>query len=143
MQLVDGNIKFIACGASNYRTNIDWIGWNDYVLEHMGEQGALAWDGEIFAYAPAYKVPVVDTTGAGDLFHAGFAYGLLCGWDLQHTLEFGCAAAGLNCKAHGARGGIKPVRTIERLRAGRKCYPPQYSLAALGRASERAHKARA
>jgi alpha-N-arabinofuranosidase len=35
MQLVDGNIKFIACGASNYRTNIDWIGWNDYVLEHM------------------------------------------------------------------------------------------------------------
>jgi alpha-N-arabinofuranosidase len=35
MQWVDGNAKFIACGASNYRTNIDWIGWNDYVLEHL------------------------------------------------------------------------------------------------------------
>jgi len=113
------------------------------VCATMGEQGALAWDGESFAYAPAYKVPVVDTTGAGDLFHAGFAYGFLCGWDLQHTLEFGCAAAGLNCKAHGARGGMKPVRAIERLRAGRRCYPPQYSVAALGRAAERAHKARA
>lgn len=35
MQWVDRNAKFIACGASNYRTNIDWIGWDDYVLEHM------------------------------------------------------------------------------------------------------------
>jgi alpha-N-arabinofuranosidase len=35
MQWVDRNAKFIACGASNYRTNIDWLGWNDYVLEHM------------------------------------------------------------------------------------------------------------
>jgi sulfofructose kinase len=113
------------------------------VCATMGEQGALAWDGERFCYAPAYKVPVVDTTGAGDLFHAGFAYGLLHAWDLAHTLEFGCAAAGLNCKAHGARGGIHPVRAIERLRAGRKCYPPQYSAAALEHAAVRVHKARA
>jgi alpha-N-arabinofuranosidase len=35
MQWVDRNAKFIACGASNYRTNIDWIGWDDYVLQHM------------------------------------------------------------------------------------------------------------
>ena len=35
MGWVDGNVKFIADGASNYHTNIDWIGWNDYVLEHM------------------------------------------------------------------------------------------------------------
>ena len=35
MQLVDSNIKFIASGASNYRPGIDWIAWNDYVLEHM------------------------------------------------------------------------------------------------------------
>jgi alpha-N-arabinofuranosidase len=35
MQLVERNVKFIACGASNYRTNIDWIGWNNYVLEQM------------------------------------------------------------------------------------------------------------
>lgn len=35
MRLVDKDIKLIASGASNYRPNIDWIGWNDYVLEHM------------------------------------------------------------------------------------------------------------
>ena len=35
MRLVDRNIKFIASGASNYRPGIDWIEWNDYILQHM------------------------------------------------------------------------------------------------------------
>ena len=35
MRLVDRNVKFIADGASNYRTNNDWMAWNDYVLQQM------------------------------------------------------------------------------------------------------------
>jgi alpha-N-arabinofuranosidase len=35
MRLVDRNIKFIACGASNYKPDNAWIDWNDYVLQHM------------------------------------------------------------------------------------------------------------
>jgi alpha-N-arabinofuranosidase len=35
MRLVDGNVKLIADGASNYRKNNDWIAWNDYVLGHL------------------------------------------------------------------------------------------------------------
>jgi len=35
MRLVDSNIKFIACGASNYKPDNAWIDWNDYVLQHM------------------------------------------------------------------------------------------------------------
>ncbi|HEX5397925.1 MAG TPA: alpha-L-arabinofuranosidase C-terminal domain-containing protein [Verrucomicrobiae bacterium] len=35
MRLVDRNVKFIADGASNYRTGNDWIAWDDYVLSHM------------------------------------------------------------------------------------------------------------
>ena len=101
----------------------------------LGEQGALAWDGHRFIYAPAYRVAVVDTTGAGDLFHAGFAYGILRNWELKRTLEFGCAAAALNCKAHGARGGIRSVRAIEKLRTGRVRHPAQYSTAILERAA--------
>jgi sulfofructose kinase len=81
----------------------------------LGEEGVLAWDGERFYYAPAYRVKVVDTIGAGDTFHAGFIYGLLRGWSLQKQLEFGCAAAALNCTGMGARGGIKPVAEIEAL----------------------------
>ena len=83
----------------------------------LGEQGVLAWDGRRFQYAAAYSVPVVDTTGAGDIFHAGFIYGLLQGWALDRQLDFACAAAALNCTGAGARGGIQPVEAIEELMA--------------------------
>jgi len=79
----------------------------------LGEEGVLAWNGTQFHYAPAFCVQPVDTTGAGDIFHAGFIYGLLQGWPLQRQLEFACAAAALNCTAVGARGGIQSVASIE------------------------------
>jgi sulfofructose kinase len=72
----------------------------------LGPDGVLAFDGKEFHYAAAYCVPVVDTTGAGDIFHAGFIFGLLQGWPLSRQLDFACAAAALNCTAVGARGGI-------------------------------------
>jgi sulfofructose kinase len=81
----------------------------------LGEEGVLAWNGKNFSYAPAYQVKVADTIGAGDTFHAGFIYGLLQGWPLQRQLEFGCAAAALNCTGMGARGGIQQVANIEEL----------------------------
>jgi sulfofructose kinase len=80
----------------------------------LGEEGALAWDGSQFNYAAAFRAETVDTTGAGDIFHAGFIYGLLQGWPLQQQLEFASAAAALNCKGLGARGGSESVETIER-----------------------------
>ena len=99
----------------------------------LGEDGVLAWDGRQFYYACAYRVPVVDTTGAGDTFHAGFIYGLLQGWPLERRLDFGCAAAALNCMGVGARGGIQAVEVIENLIATGSRYTPLLDLA--GRAS--------
>src|SRR5438105_1611623 len=87
------------------------------VVLMLGEEGVLAWDGTRFHYAPAFRVETLDTTGAGDIFHAGFIYGLLQGWPLQRQLDFGCAAAAFNCTAIGARGGIQSVDSIERLMA--------------------------
>jgi sulfofructose kinase len=91
------------------------------VCATIGVDGALAWDGSRFWYAPSYKVRVVDTTGAGDLFHAAFSYGILHRWDLQRILDFACAAAGLNCEALGARGGISNLSKVKELqrKAGR------------------------
>lgn len=79
----------------------------------LGEDGVLAWDGKRLHHAPAYRVPVTDTTGAGDIFHAGFIYGLLAGWPLERQLDFACAAAAINCMAVGARGGIGSHEEIE------------------------------
>jgi len=81
----------------------------------LGDEGVLAWDGTQFHYAPAFRVNTVDTTGAGDIFHAGFIFGLLQGWPLPRQLDFACAAAALNCTAVGARGAIQSVDSIQKL----------------------------
>jgi sulfofructose kinase len=83
----------------------------------LGEEGVLVWDGRQFHYAPAYVIEPVDTTGAGDTFHAAFIYGFLQGWPLQRQLEFACAAAAMNCLGIGARGGIQPVAKIDEFTA--------------------------
>ena len=81
----------------------------------LGPDGVLAWDGTRMLHCSAYRVPVVDTTGAGDIFHAGFIYGLLQDWPLERILDFSCGAAAMNCMATGARGGIKTVEAVENL----------------------------
>jgi sulfofructose kinase len=81
----------------------------------LGIDGVLAWDGRRFHYSPAFEVAPVDTTGAGDIFHAAFAFALLRNDPLPQILEFSCAAAGLACTALGARGGIATLESIEAL----------------------------
>ena len=97
----------------------------------LGQEGALAWDGREFHYSPAFQVEAVDTTGAGDIFHAGFAYCLLKGRALPDALEFSCAAAGLNCTALGARGGIRPISEISALIESGARHPRAYDAAEL------------
>ncbi len=98
----------------------------------LGQDGVLAWDGKRSYLHSAYRVPVVDTTGAGDIFHAGFIYALLQGWTLERQLDFACAAAALNCTCSGARGGIRTVADVENLMAT----TPRYELADLARAAD-------
>ncbi len=83
----------------------------------LGAHGALAlMDGE-YHYSPAFVVNCVDTTGAGDVFHGGFCYGVLAGWEIGKVLEFSNAVAALNCTAIGARGGIANLAKAEALMA--------------------------
>jgi sulfofructose kinase len=107
----------------------------------LGRDGVLVWDGTQFHYCPAFRVDAVDTTGAGDVFHAGFAYALLRGDTLPQILEFSCAAAGLNCTAPGARGGIRPVDEIEKLRRDGPRHERLYGDEELRRAATRAASA--
>ena len=89
----------------------------------LGQDGVLAFDGSQLLHTPAYCVPVVDTTGAGDIFHAGFIYALLADWPLDRQLDFACAAAALNCTAVGARGGIHSLEDIANLMSTGTHYP--------------------
>lgn len=81
----------------------------------LGSHGALARYEGRFYYSPAFVVDCVDTTGAGDVFHGAFCYGILQEWGLERVLEFANAMAALNCKALGARGGLGSLADAERM----------------------------
>jgi len=54
----------------------------------------------------AFKVEVVDTTGAGDAFHGAFAYGLARRWEIERCAEFAAAVAAIKCTKTGGRTGL-------------------------------------
>jgi sugar/nucleoside kinase (ribokinase family) len=81
----------------------------------LGDQGAMALDGKGIHYAPAFEVAAVDTTGAGDVFRAGFIYALLRGWGTDEILRFANAAAAVSCTRLGALGGIPALDEVEAL----------------------------
>jgi sulfofructose kinase len=83
----------------------------------LGREGALLYSEGRFLYSPGFVVETVDTTGAGDVFHGAFIYGLIAGWELERSLDFSNAMAALNCTALGARGGIATRGEAERLMA--------------------------
>jgi sugar/nucleoside kinase (ribokinase family) len=60
-----------------------------------------------------FRVEARDTTGAGDVFHAAFAFGLLQGWGRLRVLRVANAAAALSCRALGAQGGLPSRAELE------------------------------
>lgn len=85
----------------------------------LGAEGVVATTAAGTFHVPGYAVPAVDTTGAGDVFRAGFIYGLLYGWPLERTLRFANATAALKCTKLGGRPGIPTVAAAEAM-IGRK-----------------------
>jgi len=72
----------------------------------LGEKGYIALvDGRIIE-KPAYPVTAIDTTGCGDVFHAGVTYGIVNGWDAEKCLDLGAWAAALVSTQMGGRKGI-------------------------------------
>jgi sugar/nucleoside kinase (ribokinase family) len=77
------------------------------VVVTLGASGARCWDGESEVQSPGFVVPVVDPTGAGDAFRAGFLAAWLYGTSsLSDLLDFANATAALKCRAVGAQTGL-------------------------------------
>ena len=79
----------------------------------LGAEGALGFDGRDVIRVRGIEVEAADTTGAGDVFHAGFLFALLAGKPFPAMLAFGNAAAALSCRKVGGRAGIPPFDEIE------------------------------
>ena len=82
------------------------------VIVTLGEQGsAVLWKNDIHEFK-AFSIKTVDSTGAGDVFHGAFIYGMLQGWSLGRCMRFSNAAGGLACTRLGARSAIPTVDEV-------------------------------
>ena len=76
------------------------------VAATLGAAGAIGLEGGVWHRVPGFRVPVLDTNGAGDVFHGACAFGELRDWPLSWCLTFASAVAALKCRALGGRRGI-------------------------------------
>ena len=77
------------------------------VVVTEGENGCWCSSPDGDFHTPAFIAPaLVDTTGAGDVFHGAFLLGRANGLNLGAALEFASAVAALKCRALGGRAGI-------------------------------------
>ena len=86
------------------------------VVFTLGAKGCIGLndDGEYFAI-PAYEgLSIVDTTGAGDVFHGAFIFGLMQGWDVKKTSLFSSAVSAIKCTRLGGRAAIPDYVTVQK-----------------------------
>ncbi len=79
----------------------------EIIVITLGEQGALVWDGEKRNAVPTFEVKkIVDTTGAGDAFSAGWIVGMVEGMDWVSAAKLGNAVSSMKINSFGARNGV-------------------------------------
>jgi sugar/nucleoside kinase (ribokinase family) len=85
-----------------------------FLCSTLGHEGAIALVNGEFLYVKGLEVKAIDTTGAGDVFHAGFIYGLLQNWEIIDILRFANAGAALKCRDLGGRKGIPALEELQK-----------------------------
>ena len=86
----------------------------------LGERGSVTFLKDDIVHVPAFKVKAVDTTGAGDVFHGGYLYGIMKGWPIKKTLTFASAMSALKCLKVGGRAGIPSLEEVNLFLAKQK-----------------------
>ena len=76
------------------------------VVITLGPKGSIGWGGGKTVRQEAFPIIATDTTGAGDVYHGAYIYGLLKGWNMTECMRFASAASALKCMKMGARKGI-------------------------------------
>ncbi len=82
------------------------------LIVKRGEHGADAYTRDRHLSMPAFHVEVVDTTGAGDAFNAGFMAAELRGMGLEQAMTYACAVAGIKVSRSGARSVPSHEETV-------------------------------
>jgi ribokinase len=83
------------------------------VVQTEGEDGNYTLSRDKQFHTPAFEVDIVDTTGAGDVFHGAYLVGLAKGWELERIARFSSAVSALHCTVLGNRKGIPAMDEVE------------------------------
>ncbi|MEG1516287.1 MAG: carbohydrate kinase family protein [Clostridia bacterium] len=86
----------------------------EIVVVTLGARGMRGVYRDEYLALNAFKVAVRDTTGAGDVFHGAFLYGMLQGWPGERVARFASAVSAIKCTRLGGRAGIPDTKTAER-----------------------------
>lgn len=79
---------------------------NGHLYVTQGSQGCLWLENDAIRHQPGFHVKVVDTTGAGDVFHGALAVSLAQGASPAEAVKFASGVAALKCTRPGGRAGI-------------------------------------
>jgi sulfofructose kinase len=82
------------------------------VVITLGARGSIGLNDQGMFHQEAFQVTAVDTTGAGDVYHGGYIYGLVQGWKMQECMRFASAVAALNCTEIGSQSGIPNLERV-------------------------------
>jgi len=72
----------------------------------LGERGLVGLSQGEFFTLPAFSVDVVDTTGAGDVFHGAYLYGMIKGFSVVECARFASAVSAIKCSSIGGRSAL-------------------------------------
>lgn len=108
-----------ACGHTGCKTVEEAAKklYTDYqpevVVITCGKRGGIWYDGNTVTAYPAYPVQVVDSNGAGDVFHGAFAAGVIKGYSYETCCHFASAVSALKCTGIGARNSVPDFETAK------------------------------
>ncbi|MGQ9760168.1 MAG: carbohydrate kinase family protein [Candidatus Methanomethylicaceae archaeon] len=103
----------------DYKEGAKWLSkYVKFVVVKMGDRGAYLFDGKGGVIHEALKVNVVDTTGAGDAFDAGFMAALVNGMSKMDCLRWGIATASMKIQKRGAREGLPTLKELREFLSG-------------------------
>lgn len=85
------------------------------VVITLGAEGSIGLDRSGMVRQQAFSVTARDTTGAGDVYHGGYIYGVLQEWPMSKCMLFASAAAALKCKRGEGWQGIPGLQSVKAL----------------------------
>lgn len=81
----------------------------------LGDKGCRGVYGDTVINQKAFTgIDVIDTNGAGDVFHGAFIYGMVQEWEPEYIARFACAVSAVKCTRQGGRAGIPDAKTARR-----------------------------